>query len=321
MRSTISNHLRSNIVGYVALFFVLTGGTAYALDGSNTVFSDDIVDGEVHNVDLGANSVGTTKINDGGVGHSDIAADAVTGDKVQDSTLTGADLADRSIGGQKISLSTLTGANVSDGSLFSADVANDSLTSSDVATHAIGSSELDPAAFEPSDIAPKSISDPRLGIAPNAVQGDEVSDNTLTGADINESTLDTPAVAYAKTDSSFTLPSDNTERTIASRRVAPGNYLVLAKASLLSNDGQFATCRINAIRSGSSFDLDSATDPTVKKSFGLPGAWDEMSLMGLVGSSSADIDLTFVCRGEGVTTSNTRLVAIKVNRLIGTDAP
>jgi hypothetical protein len=300
MRSTISAHLRSNIVGYVALFLVLTGGTAYALDGTNTVFSDDIVNGQVKTNDLG-----------GG---------AVTSGKTEDGSLTGTDLADRTIGGQKVGTETLTGANVNDGSLFGADIANDSLTSSDIGTHAIGSSELDPTAFEPTDIAQKSVGDPRYGIAPNAVQGDEVSDNTLTGADINESTLDTPAVPFAKTDGSFTLPSDGTERTIVSRRVAPGDYVVFAKASLTTNDGQFATCRINAIRSGASTDLDSAQVPTVKKSFGPPGAWGEMSLMGLVGFGG-DIDLSLVCRGDGVTTSNTRLVAVKVNRLIGTDAP
>jgi hypothetical protein len=31
----------------LALFLVLTGGTAIALDGHNTVFSDDIVNGKV----------------------------------------------------------------------------------------------------------------------------------------------------------------------------------------------------------------------------------------------------------------------------------
>jgi hypothetical protein len=132
----------------------------------------------------------------GQVRAADLAGDAINSDKVADGSLTGPDLADRTIGGQKVGTETLSGANVADGSLFGADIANDSLTGSDIATHAVGSSELDPAAFEPSDIAPKSLSDPRLGIAPNAVQGDEVSDNTLTGADINESTLDTPAAAF-----------------------------------------------------------------------------------------------------------------------------
>ena len=40
----IRNHLRSNVVGYLALFVALSG-TAVALPATNTVFSDDIVNG------------------------------------------------------------------------------------------------------------------------------------------------------------------------------------------------------------------------------------------------------------------------------------
>jgi hypothetical protein len=319
--SIIGNHLRGNIVGYVALFLVLTGGTAYALDGSNTVFTDDIVNGQVTGPDLAGGAVTSLKIRDGQVLNEDLAPDAVTGDKVKDGSLTGSDLGDRSIGGQTIANETLTGTNVNDGSLFGADIANGSIGAADLGTHAVGATELDPAAFEPSDIAQKSASDPRYGIAPNAIQGDEVADNSLTGADINESTLDTPEAAYAKADSGVDLPDDDSNRTIASRTVEPGSYVVLAKASLSSSDGQFSTCRLHAVRAGFNGDLDSVTNPTVKPQFGLPGAWDEMSLMGLVASGAGNIQLSVICHGAGVTTSNVRLVALKVNRLVGTNAP
>jgi hypothetical protein len=147
-----------------------------------------------------------------------------------------------------------------------------------------------------------------------------VSDNSLTGADVDESTLDTPEAAYSKVDGDVVLPSSGS-RTIASRTVEPGSYVVVAKSSLRSDDGQFATCHLNATRSGQSFDLDSATDPTVKPSFGLPGAWDEMELIGFVASSGSNIGLEVTCSGDGVTTYNTRLAALKVNRLIETNAP
>ena len=55
----IIEHLKRSIVGYLALFLVLTGGTAYA---ANTVFSADIVDGEVKSVDLADNGVTGTDI-------------------------------------------------------------------------------------------------------------------------------------------------------------------------------------------------------------------------------------------------------------------
>jgi hypothetical protein len=50
----IRDHLRSNVVGYVALFVVLSG-TAYAprrtAPGQNKVGSADIINNEVYSVD------------------------------------------------------------------------------------------------------------------------------------------------------------------------------------------------------------------------------------------------------------------------------
>jgi hypothetical protein len=75
------------VVGYVALFLVLTGGTAYALDGSNTVFTDDIVNGEVRAPDIGADAVGSGKVLNNSLSGSDLRDDSVTGADVVESTL------------------------------------------------------------------------------------------------------------------------------------------------------------------------------------------------------------------------------------------
>ncbi len=49
----IYRHLTyANVLSSIALFLVLGGGTAVALNGSNTVFSDDIVDHQVKSQDL-----------------------------------------------------------------------------------------------------------------------------------------------------------------------------------------------------------------------------------------------------------------------------
>lgn len=58
----IIEHIKHSFVGYLALFLVLTGGTAYA---ANTVFSVDIVDGEVRSVDLANNGVTGTDVAEG----------------------------------------------------------------------------------------------------------------------------------------------------------------------------------------------------------------------------------------------------------------
>jgi len=68
----------ANVVASLALFLVLSGGTAVALGGSNTVFSDDIVDGQVKAADLGPGSV--------------------AGSELQDNSVTGADVKESSLG-------------------------------------------------------------------------------------------------------------------------------------------------------------------------------------------------------------------------------
>jgi hypothetical protein len=86
--SRIRNHIRGNVVGYIALFLVVTGGTAQALNGSNTVFSDDIVNREVKNPDLALGAVSTNRL----------APKAVKAGRVDDDTLTGTQILESTLG-------------------------------------------------------------------------------------------------------------------------------------------------------------------------------------------------------------------------------
>ena len=70
-RPSMKNY-RSTIVGFAALVVLLTAGAAQSLSGSNTVASDDIIDGQVYGPDIHSN--------------------AVTGAKVATNSLTGADI-------------------------------------------------------------------------------------------------------------------------------------------------------------------------------------------------------------------------------------
>jgi hypothetical protein len=49
----------TTVVAYLSLFLVLGGGVAYA---ANTVFSTDIVDGQVKNADLNFSTVTGSKV-------------------------------------------------------------------------------------------------------------------------------------------------------------------------------------------------------------------------------------------------------------------
>jgi hypothetical protein len=86
--------LRQQWMGGLALLLVLTGGTAYA---ANTVFSTDIVDGEVKGPDIASNAVGTGKI-----GNNQVFPADVRDDTLPDGGLTAADLATDSVDSDEV---------------------------------------------------------------------------------------------------------------------------------------------------------------------------------------------------------------------------
>jgi hypothetical protein len=123
----IRTHLRSNVVGYLALFVALSG-TAVALPATNTVFGDDIVNGEVTTrdisdtngvrsadvrdddknggglaaVDLARNSVGSSEIATDGVGSPEIAADAVRRPEIATDGVGSSEIAENAVGASEI---------------------------------------------------------------------------------------------------------------------------------------------------------------------------------------------------------------------------
>ena len=91
----IAAYVRQHHLALLALFLVLSGGTAYALAGTNTVFSDDIVDGNVRSIDVQDNGVYSADVRDdtlaaGGLGAVDLRPGSVRSSEVSDGSLTGA---------------------------------------------------------------------------------------------------------------------------------------------------------------------------------------------------------------------------------------
>ena len=128
--SKIVRLLRTNLLAGVALFVAL-GGSAYAAD---TIFSTDIVDGEVQSVDVrdddltGTDISGLTgsDITNGTVASLDVQNASLTGDDVQNDSLKSADVSD--LGSADIS--GLTGSDLDADSVKGADIDESTLTPS-----------------------------------------------------------------------------------------------------------------------------------------------------------------------------------------------
>lgn len=113
-RRLLSRLTYANVMSTLAFTLVIGGGTAYA---ANTVFSTDIVDGEVKNADLASNSVTGGKVTNNQISTSDVRDDTLAS-----GGLRSIDLAADSVGASEIAASSVN----------SEEVINNSLTLSDL---------------------------------------------------------------------------------------------------------------------------------------------------------------------------------------------
>jgi hypothetical protein len=137
------NHIRSNVVGYIAIFLFAMSGTALALDGSNTVFSDDITNGEVKAADIGNGEVGSVDLANDGIVSADLADDSVNTNKIVDGAVRSSDIANNQVQSADVLDETLTSADLGLNSVGASEIVDDSVGSAEIAPGIVGADELD----------------------------------------------------------------------------------------------------------------------------------------------------------------------------------
>ena len=177
MSGELREHIRQNVIGYVALFLVISGGTAYATHpgGANTISSQDIINQEVKTADLAGQAVTLNRI----------AADSVSGVKVVDDSLDHLDLADQAVRTGEIANNQVRSADVRDDTL-----AGGGLNAQDLNPDSVGASEVVDGSLDAAEIADTGS----LGTA-EINEGDLFNDDSLDAADVaNNSPLGTAEI-------------------------------------------------------------------------------------------------------------------------------
>ena len=162
-------HLRThvtyaNVISTLCLFLILGGAAAYA---ANTVFSEDIVDGEVKAVDLNNNAVRSSKVLNESLTSADIGPDAVTASEIDDLSIGPDDIGfdavhninmgDNSIGTNEIGFQAIQPNDVADGTVPSkmytkqASSAIDAVASKEVTVTCDGTDKVSGGGFVISD--------------------------------------------------------------------------------------------------------------------------------------------------------------------------
>jgi hypothetical protein len=153
----------ANVCSLLALTIAIGTGGAYA---ANTVFSTDIVDGEVKNADIAGNSITSNRIYPGSVTNTDIGADAVDGSKVFDASISAADLGFASVDSGEIATDAVNGSEVAANAIDSDEILDNSITLFDLANNSVGSPEISTGAVQSAELADNAITAAKI---PNGI--------------------------------------------------------------------------------------------------------------------------------------------------------
>ena len=145
----IRNHLRSNVVGYLALFVALSGTAMATHSGrADTIGSADIINGQVKTNDISnSNGVRSADVRDdtldgGGLGATDLGLDSVGRDELQGGAVGTNEIADDAVGSLKIRDGAVGDPEIATGAVGAPEIATDSVGGAEIGSDVVGPAEL-----------------------------------------------------------------------------------------------------------------------------------------------------------------------------------
>ena len=183
----VRNHLRSNVVGYLALFVALSG-TAVALPATGTVFSDDIVNGEVRSKDISdTNGVRSADVRD-----DDKSGGGLAAIDLDRNSVGGSEIATDGVGSPEIASDAVRGPEIVTDGVGSPEIASDAVRGPEIATDGVGSPEIAPNAVGASEIGLGAVG--AAEIATDGVGSAEILENAVGGPEIGTDSVGKDAI-------------------------------------------------------------------------------------------------------------------------------
>ena len=199
MSRRIREHLRSNVVGYVAIFLFAIGGTAYATHpgGANTISSGDIINGEVQTLDIAPSAVTAGRLASNSVNGAKVTNESLSGVDVAADSLEAGDLAAGSVGTSEIADQTVTGTDLAgtgfgnNGFNGDEEIIDGSITGFDIGSNELGGGHIADGSLSGADIADGSLSGADTGVASGAAQNAAVVTLAGGGTDVVSASITT----------------------------------------------------------------------------------------------------------------------------------
>ena len=229
MSRRIRAHLRTNVVGYVAIFLFAIGGTAYATHpgGANTIDSGDIINGQVTEPDIATNAVRSAEIlNDtvagGGLEQQDLQGASVGGSEIRNNAVASGEVENDSLGSDDLGPNSVTNSEMEDNAVGNAELADSAVGSAEVIDDTLAGGGLVPA-----DLAANSVGTSEIqtdGVAASEIQNDSIDSGEIVDFQLSNQDI---GVLFAEVNADATLA--NSSGGVTSVRVGAvgaGNYEV-----------------------------------------------------------------------------------------------